>query len=93
MSVGTAIRRLTLVLFLLICPKAVAEPIGPFVFRVCFTNVKNKFTVVSMPVVTRDLSSMCVTVVPCESADFDILEVPSGSKMTHYVSKNTETCR
>ena len=80
-------------LLLLLSPVALAEPIGPFVFRVCKAKVRSDYTIISMPVIAKEIASMCVVWVPCESADFDILEVTSGSKMTHYTSRDSTTCR
>ena len=87
-----AMKKSVILAMFLLCPLATAEPIGPFVFRVCFTKVRSEFTIESMPVIAKSLASMCVTVVPCDQADFDILEV-TPSRMTHYLSTNKELCK
>jgi hypothetical protein len=80
------------VILMLLSPNLASEPIGPFVFRVCITRTRSDYTIVSRPVETKAQASMCVALVNCSEADFDILE-DAHAPMTHYLSKSKESCK
>lgn len=82
-----------LIILALLCAPANAEPIGPFVFKVCFPKYVSEDTViVSSRVSKKKDASLCITVVACDKADFGIYEVES-SVSKHYISKDANKCK
>lgn len=69
-----------------------AEPIGPFVFRVCKVSSPSETGIVARLVDKKADSKMCVVLVPCDKADFDVFDSPNAP-MTYYVSKDPDRCK
>lgn len=61
-------------------------------FRVCETKTPNEYTIKVKQVETKAEASMCATLVPCDSADFDVM-VSNRASMSLYLSKDPDTCK
>lgn len=84
---------ITVVLMFLLSAKiSLAVSRNTRLYKVCLVEQSSSDRTIYVSVAPKNIANMCVTVVKCEYAEFEILLQGSNTSQTVYFSKNPTIC-